>query len=251
MTSNCPECGAHLSIVHAHVGRSTIPCKALAPQPRDLEYPSGVPQGSPNLDSGRDHLDSVKDNTDSSQEDLRRLKRLICPCPCFGGDEWAKQLTLRPYLCVGAVGVVKPGRPRETLDRTAIKMQAAICRGGGESAGALLTSRRIDRSQRYWQRPARMERVFQAIGAIIYDMEWTSDDGEPEFSNAETLADATNTIGPYFELRPGSCGCSPVVELMLLVDYGFPADPLFKFLDSGWSPSRSKLSRRRPHAPHR
>jgi len=232
MTSNCPQCGAHL-------GENVTPTPAV-----DSDHPSDADQRSPDLDAGRDHLDSVKDDLivgsnkgdlGASQDDLRRLKRLICPCPCFnsGAGGSAQQLTLRPYLCVNAVGVVKPGRPRETLDRTAIKMQAAIRRAGEGSVDTILTSRHLARRDRYWQRPARMWRVFQAIGAIIYDMEWTSDEGQPDlFNNAEGLADATNTIGPSFDLRPGSFGCAPVIELMLLRDYGLPADPLFEY--DGW-----------------
>src|SRR5690349_3830496 len=107
MTSNCPQCGAQIGM-------------ASASQLSDSEHPGGEDQGPPDLDAGRDHLDSVKgdlildcnkdnlpadsNNNDqgASQDELRRLKRLICPCPCFlegvGGP--AKQLTLRPFLCV-------------------------------------------------------------------------------------------------------------------------------------------------------
>ncbi|KAK3290222.1 uncharacterized protein B0H64DRAFT_436785 [Chaetomium fimeti] len=234
MTSSCPQCGTPLNIMTAAVGKVTASRTAPALEPRDSEHPSNDRQDSPDLDFGRDHLDSVKDdpdtkrnNLDFSQEDLRGLKRLICPCPCFGGGGGPKQLTLRPYLCVGAVGVVKAGRPRETLDRTTIKMQAAIRRVGASPADSLLASRRVARSEKNWKRPARTENVFQAIGAIIYDMEWMSDDGELEVSNADILADATNTISPNFELRPGHLGSSPMIELMLLIDYGFLAKLLF------------------------
>lgn len=129
---------------------------ASVPKLSDSEHPGHEDQGPPDLDAGSDHLDSVKgdlvldcnkgnlpadsnrNEQGASQDELRRLKRLICPCPCFLGGVGGpgKQLTLRAYLCVDAVGAVKPGRPRETLDRTALKMQVAIRRAGEDSADA-------------------------------------------------------------------------------------------------------------------
>ena len=62
-------------------------------------------------------------------------------------------------------------------------MHEATLRAGEESVDALLASRRLD-----WTscgRSVYTERVFQALGAVVYAMGWTSDDGEPEFQNAE------------------------------------------------------------------
>ncbi len=150
--------------------------------------------------------------------------------PCPHDDDKPIYLpfpTFRQYVCLqkGVVGTVKPGRPRETLERTAAKMDAAIRRAGEGSAEALLASRRQAQSTKTEDDHVGSEGVFSAIGAIIYAMEWTSDDGEPEFRNAEVLADVTNTISPNFQWN--DC-CADVLELMLLVDYGFPAYSLFQ-----------------------
>ena len=80
--------------------------------------------------------------------------------------------------------------------------------------------------------------VFQALGAVIYAMEWTNDDGDLEFQNAEALADATNTISPDFDLDYDTCRA--ILEVMLLVDYGFPGYPVSRLgatpgLNALWS----------------
>lgn len=67
------------------------------------------------------------------------------------------------------------------------------------------------------------ETVFESVGAIIYDMEWTSGNSELEFENVSGLAGAANLISPNFRLYSP---CAAIVEVMLLVDYGFPAYPL-------------------------
>jgi hypothetical protein len=99
-----------------------------------------------------------------------------------------------------------------------MKMHNTIHRVSEGSDDAFFTKRRCDR-------PAGTEKVFQVIGAIVYDMEWTGGHGEPGFEHAETLADAKNTINPNFKLD--SHECPAILELMLLTDYGFPACPVF------------------------
>jgi hypothetical protein len=120
---------------------------------------------------------------------------------------------------------VKQGCPREILDRVATEVDAAIRRAGEDSAEVLLASRHQPRSAEKKDGHVGTDLVFQAMGAIIYDMEWTSDDGEPEFRSAEILADATNTISPNLQLDDWGM---EVLELMLLVDYGFPAYSVFE-----------------------
>ncbi len=106
-------------------------------------------------------------------------------------------------------------------------MEAAIrrCTGGG-SPDDLLTSRRPG----HWYLGSRVERVFQVIGAIIYEMEWMSGhDGagtnEPDFQNAEVLADAADTISPDFPRRWFEM--DRFFQLMLAADYGFEDYPIF------------------------
>ena len=228
MTSSCPHCGTHIgSIADA---KDTIISPVPAPQQRDSEQPSGSQQPSganpvsPHLDSGKDDLDSNKDDLDLSTKQSRiQLKRLICKCPCYGGTGgFAKYLSFRQYLCVGYLGSAKPGRPWETLDRTTTKMYDAICCTGAVSVKNLFASRLLGLSSLYIS----CETVFQAIGAIVYDMEWTNDDGELVFQNAEALADAKHTISPNFKL--GYDGCQAVLEHMLLIDYGYPGVPVFR-----------------------
>lgn len=128
-----------------------------------------------------------------------------------------------PHLPVHARHRAKGGRPKEAFDQAATKMLAAIRHLEEVSLDRLLASWRLGRRSK--DCPLGAERVFQFIGAIIYDMEWTSFEGEPEFENAATLADATNTISPGFALR---YRCEHFVTHMLQVDYGFPATPFFK-----------------------
>jgi hypothetical protein len=162
-------------------------------------------------------------NQNGVDPDRRRLKFLICSCPHLEYSEYGGLLTFRIYLCKQAVGVLEDGRPKEAFDRAAQKMLTAIRRLGEGSPDKLLASRRLGRSSEECQFSA--ERVFQFIGAIVYDMEWTSAEGESDFENAATLADATNTISPGFALQ---YSCWHFVRHMLLVDYGFSAPPLFQ-----------------------
>lgn len=244
MTSSSPIFGVSLSIVHAQDASTTAVGLPPALQPRDAEQPIDADPGTPNpgsswdiLGSNNDTPDRSKDDLDATERDCRELKRLICRCFCDTGYGYgAEYPTFRQFLCAGVVGAVKPGYPRETLDRATIQMGAAIRRAREHSVDTLLTSRRLGRTSN--ARHAGTERVFQVIGAIIYDMEWTGGVGELEFKNTGVLADATNTISPTFNLGKLP---SAIFELMLLIDYGFPAYPLFNSpprdseLNSLWS----------------
>ncbi len=101
-------------------------------------------------------------------------------------------------------------------------MHEDTLRAGEESVDALLASRRLDRISR--GRSVHTERVFQALGAVIYAMGWTSDNGEPEFQNAEVSADAANTISLDFGLEYDIF--TAILKVILLVDYGFSAYPI-------------------------
>ena len=103
-------------------------------------------------------------------------------------------------------------------------MEAAI-RGTGAAGSPddLLTSRHLGRQDTYTVLLA--ERVFQVIGAIVYEMEWTSGDNDggtthPDFHNAAVLADAVDTISPDFLRRWFEM--DRFFGLMISADYGFP-----------------------------
>ena len=226
MTSTCPQCGAHLKIVRAGDSTDTLVGDA-APTPQQR-----------NSDQRKD-ADADSSNLDFSKYHLKRLKEMMCgPLDTY----WSpKQPTMRPNLSADpeAIGALKNSRSRETLDRVASKMQVAICRASEPSADILLESRRGGRDI-YDKIPRRPELVFEAVRAIVYVMEWTSDDGESGFEKIKTLADGVNAIP--LRLRVGDLACEYIFELMLLIDYGFPAYPLREswhlsdryFLDVAW-----------------
>jgi hypothetical protein len=224
MAPLCPQCGTHPFTVRAQDETDTTTFRASGPNDVD----PGTPNPGPSYDDlpfpSEDNLGPDRVTSPFVDPDRRRLKLLICSCPHFEYSESGSRLTFRIYLCEHAVGFLEDGRSEEVFDRAATKMLAAIRRLGEGSPDRLLASRRLGQRSKECQFSA--ERVFQFIGAIVYDMEWTS---VPEFENAATLADATNTIGPGFELQ---YGCWHFVKYMLLVDYGLTAPPLFKHLHS-------------------
>lgn len=84
-----------------------------------------------------------------------------------------------------------------------------------------------------------MHTVFEAIGAMIYAMEWTSDQpraeelvGPPACAGTLSSQDAIGPLGPGETLEVPSTlrGCEfalrGLFELMLVIDYGFPAHPI-------------------------
>jgi hypothetical protein len=173
-----------------------------------------------------DDLESRKHDSD-----LERLSKVICMCLSYESGEFTtypRYLSFRQSLYLGQIGLVKPGRPTETLDRTIVRMHDAICRSGEGSVDNLLASRCL--AWCYKGSPVMAEKVFQTIGAIAYDMEWTSDTGELGISgitNAEVLADAKHTISPSFELD--NYRFPALLEHMLLTDYfESPEFPVFR-----------------------
>ncbi|KAG7284810.1 hypothetical protein NEMBOFW57_009425 [Staphylotrichum longicolle] len=78
-----------------------------------------------------------------------------------------------------------------------------------------------------------MDLVFEALGAIIYDIEWTADPAEPR----QILMRLPVPRGPSYtvclpntragwETRAAWETCEYVFELMLCIDYGLPGYPL-------------------------
>ncbi|KAL2021331.1 hypothetical protein VTK56DRAFT_7302 [Thermocarpiscus australiensis] len=150
--------------------------------------------------------------------EFQQLKELICP-------------QTRPHVRVGTTmrpdlsgDRVKPHtRTHEVLSRVASKMQDTIRSAGEQSADVLLESRRRFpppfRPRYRAAFPPRLESVFEGIGDILYDQGWTDDLArEIHETRAKyryrTDYETINLAFPY------------VFEMMLLVDYGFPASPL-------------------------
>lgn len=210
MTPSCPNCGAPLDI-KVVLARNSVAAVAV---------------GDANATQRREQLDF-------SEIHLQRLKEIMC-APIKDLHPWKpKQATMRPVVYdKNVVGILKDNRARETLDRVASKMQATIRRGGELSADTLLKSRRCCRVECHL--PGRMENVFEAVGAIIYAMEWTSGQlGVREYR--PTKADSrlvppvhTGHLSYQSELKH-------MFELMLHIDYGFPAYPLRGSLASTFS----------------
>jgi hypothetical protein len=67
--------------------------------------------------------------------------------------------------------------------------------------------------------PGRLERVLEAVAAILYDQEWT---GRPY----RATSNAVPVHSPYYPDIQLAYACDYVFEHMLLIDYGFPAAPI-------------------------
>jgi hypothetical protein len=103
---------------------------------------------------------------DTVGEDFKRLKELICPQT---QPDVLVEATMRPDLSDD--GVTTHTRTHEVLSRVTSKMQATINKP--RTTDDLLESRR-----RCWQEYTtyssdRSESVFEGVGAILYDQEWT------------------------------------------------------------------------------
>ncbi|KAL2022984.1 hypothetical protein VTK56DRAFT_4199 [Thermocarpiscus australiensis] len=175
--------------------------------------------------------------------DLQRLKQIMC-FPFNTSLRWKPtQPTMRPVVSYKEeeVGILKDCRARQTLDRVARKMHATIRAFGEQSADTLLESRRRARAQQDLDLPAPpMHTVFEAVGAMIYAMEWTS--GQPRAEELVPTPAGAGTVPPQAVMGPFEPGYAleiPSVdfpgyalelrrlfELMLVIDYGFPAHPI-------------------------
>ena len=242
MSPNCPNCGADLTGVLTETSTTT---------PRHSRKKLGVAATNP-----------PPHHANPTEANLHPLKQLMC-FPFATSFQWKPtQPTMRPVLSdkEDEVGRLTDTRARQTLDSVARKMHATIRAFGEQSADALLESRQRGRTKQDLSVP--MYTVFEAVGAIIYAMEWTSDDEqavkEPVSAPAGAGAVPTPTVmGPFepgYVLEPPSetlfgsgWELRPLLELMLVIDYGFPArpicgpicGPLFVpstwFINSAWS----------------
>jgi hypothetical protein len=128
---------------------------------------------------------------------------------------------MRPDLAEADVtaDVAKNNPVNETLVQVANTMQVAIRRAGEQSTDTLLESRRGGRDK--YDLPGRMERVLEAVGAILYDHTWTS--------RALTVQEPIPRDGKpaYYSQGPGLyVSIAYVLEHMLLMDYKFPPSPV-------------------------
>jgi hypothetical protein len=224
MSLNCPNCGAHLALDEA----TTRATGFVTPGRRKLVL-------------------AVSHDANPTDADLQRLKQIMC-FPFKPVVRWKPtQPTMRPVVSdkEDEVGILKDGRARQTLDRVARKMHATIRACGEQSADALLKSRRRGQAQQNLPAP-RMHTVLEAVGAIIYAMEWTSGQpGElvPTPAGAGTVPPQA-VMGP-FEPRealkpPPMCFTGyglelrRLFEIMLVIDYGFLAHPICGWLKRAW-----------------
>ena len=190
-------------------------------------------QPSPNKPKAKPKL------PDFTLTDFKRFQAVMCAPPT--GPRKPKHATFRLALPPEAgPGALTDARSRTVLDTTAFLMMQTLTRAAEKhrSVDALLAARRGGRAEH--ELPGRMELVVEVLGAIAYDMHWSR--GEEEgwirhfrvllAKNAPTLA----ATGPTWRtLRD-------VFELMLAVDYGFPAYPLAGWSDGPKSPRIHQLA---------
>lgn len=226
MSLNCPNCGGHLTVALAEDSAATSAAAATiaAPCCKKLVL-----------------VKDVGSHDNPTDADLQRLKQLMC-YPLNASLRWKPtQPTTRPVVSdkEDEVGILKDCRARQTLDRVAKKMHATIRAFGEQSADTLLESRR--RGQAQQDLPAPMHTVFEAVGAMIYAMEWTAS-GQPRAEELVPTPAGAGTLPPPAVMGPFEPGYllkpPPVYlpwyglqlrrlfELMLVIDYGFPAHPI-------------------------
>jgi hypothetical protein len=230
MSLNCPNCGAHLALAEDSTTTSVSPI--TTPHGRKLVLAKIV----------------ASHNDNPTDADLQRLKHIMC-FPSNLLVRWKPtQPTMRPVVSdkEDEVGILKDCRAQQTLDRVARKMHATIRACGEQSADTLLESRRRGQAAQQDLPAPPMHTVFEAVGAMIYAMEWTS--GQPE-ELVPTPAGAGTVppqavMGPF---KPGEVLKPPPVhlsgyvlrlrrlfEIMLVIDYGFPAHPICGWLKRAW-----------------
>jgi hypothetical protein len=211
---DCPNCKAHLALIKD----STTTSADAAAAPRQQLVPATFL------------------NLDPTDAELHWLKYRMC-FPYNTSASWKPtQPTMRPIASKkeDEVELLKDGRERQTLDRVARTMHATIRVFGEESARTLLKSRQRARSEK--DPLVVIHTVLEAVGAILYPMEWTSDEPRIE-DRVPASADADTAVMGSFE--PGYVLERPSIhstlyelrfwrlfELMLVIDYGFPAHPI-------------------------
>lgn len=236
MASKCPNCGAHLSLVLAGGSTNTsapaairadtstpatIKAATAPPQSKERKQPNGAKPPAPPSPA-------------TTEADIQRLKEIMC-APLTAPRK-PQQRTLRPVVSKEPnVGALTDRRSLITLGMTARRMQAGIRRAGERSVDTLLEARRHGRVQH--ELPGKMELVLEALGAIVYDMEWTADTGRPGPLRV-VMPVPRGTL--YTPTPPHASAdwytCRYVFELMLSIDYGLPAYPLrgLRSLPKSW-----------------
>ncbi len=209
-TQKCPNCGAHLPPVGlAGTQQRAQPKKASAP---------------PESEATKALLNKIKGLMCGP---WRRTNRVLTIYP-----------TMRPVFSDGdVVGALKDDRARKTLDQAARKIQAGVYATAKQLINSLSESRLcptkpdLARSEKY---------VYEAVGAIIYAMEWT---GAKLETDDDAIAAHTPAV-PEFWFDPlNKRLLSRLLELMLVVDYGFPNFPITRrHITSSESLFRLRLS---------
>ena len=220
MSLSCPHCGTHLTVTLTEPPTATSTAAAAT---ADARRKTIVPAKNPS-----------PHNVNTTDADLHGLKHMMC-FPYSSTVRWKPtQPTLRPIVSdkEDEVGVLKDSSARQTLDRTARKMHATIRACGAQSANTLLESR--ERSRTPQDLHVSMSAVFEAVGAMIYAMEWTNTP-----PRAGELAPPQAVIRPLEAGRPVEppakdlFGCASTLrslfQVMLVIDYGFPDRRI-----SGW-----------------
>ncbi len=204
MAQNCPHCGTDLGLVLARNSPTGTPATGNA----------STQQRAPEFDSSKAHI--------------VRIKNLMC-APLQEFDSRMRHQTMRPVISDrDVVGALKDVYARETMGRVAKKMQATIHAGGEPSVDSLVETRRCGRRKN--DSRCSPEHVFEAIGAIIYAMEWTG--GELRVDKDVIVACAT-TVPQFVQVPLNRDALPRLLELMLVVDYGFPPFPIHGSL--AWS----------------
>ncbi len=222
MSLDCPNCGTHLTV---HVaGGTTTPSPAATAGNEPVVPPGPKKRASPRANP-----------IVPTVAELRRLAQFLrYPFPSASTCKPA-QPTLGPVIvspgpadddCMAdELGLPTDPRPRKTLILAALRMYFTMRTFGGEheTADTLLEARQGG------------HKALEAVGAIIYAMEWTGRGVDPP----EVIpwppegAGLLGPLDPGRVLYPPSCGIwnnyrsriRRLFEMMLVVDYGFPARP--------------------------
>jgi len=243
MSLDCPDGNAHLTLtVHLTVtvaGGSTTPTPAATADSAPVEPPK--PKKRP----------SARANpTFPTDAEFDRLMQLMCcPFPSFSTRKPA-QPTMRPVVVVpdpadndsvsDEVGLLTDPRARRTLTLVARRMYYTMRSLGDEYETADTLLKAPQRG--HMALPPTMTAmpfrrvVLEAVGAIIYAMEWTqSGVDQPEIPWPPQGAGLLGPLEPGSRLLypPSSGGWNNyrsrlrrLFEMMPVVDYGFQARPI-------------------------
>ena len=174
MAPNCPKCGAHLSIALAGDSTSTpapvvVKDATDTPQrkePNQAEQPN-EPKQHNELKVANAPNAPIPPSFTLTEAHVRRLAGIMF-APLKGPSK-PKQRTLRPVVSTEPdVGASTDRHSLDMMDLTVRTMLTCMHHRGQPSPDALLEARRRGRGEH--QLPGRMELVFEALGAVVYDM---------------------------------------------------------------------------------